>query len=405
MPTYTYQGMSASGKKVAGEISAEDTTTAFARVKALGVYPTDVKVAHQASTKQKPIVSISGGVKVSSSELTIFSRQLANLVKGGLPLMRTFSALTEHTENPRFRAVLERMQQEIKGGKSLHEALDMYPTIFPPLYVSMVKAGEASGQISPVLNWLAGYLEKEQAWRNQIRSALAYPILLVCMGILTVSGMILFIVPRFVSMFEEFGQALPLPTVILIGVSTFVGHWWWTVVLAGVVIGVGGRAYGRTPEGRLRYDQIKLKLPLFGKLNLKSAVSKFARTTATLLYGGVTLFDAMGIVRDVVGNEVLVRGADHVRDGLREGESFAGRMRASGAFPPLLTNMAAVGEEIGDLQGVLITISDAYDVEVEASLKSMVSLLEPVIIVLMGSMIAFIILAMLLPILTLNPTG
>ena len=405
MPTYTYQGMSASGKKVTGEISAEDRTIAFARVKALGVFPTDVKAAHLAANKQRVTVNISGGVRISSSELTIFSRQLANLVRGGLPLMRTFSALTEHTENPRFKVVLQRMQQEIKGGKSLNEALAMYPTIFPPLYVSMVKAGEASGQISSVLTWLAGYLEKEQAWRNQIRSALAYPILLVSIGILTVTGLMLFIVPRFVSMFAEFGQALPLPTVVLVALSGFVGRWWWIALLTISALVVGGRAYQRTPEGRLKFDQISLALPLFGKLNLKSSVSKFARTTATLLYGGVTLFDAMGIVRDVVGNEVLVRGADHVRDGLREGESFAARLKASGAFPPLLTNMAAVGEEIGDLQGVLITISDAYDVEVEATLKSLVSLLEPVIIVIIGSMIAFIILAMLLPVFTLNMSG
>ena len=174
-------------------------------------------------------------------------------------------------------------------------------------------------------------------------------------------------------------------------------------ILAAAVI--GAKAYGRTPNGRLKFDQFKLRMPLFGKLNRKSAVSKFALTTATLLQGGVTLFDSMEIARDVVGNEVLARGIDHVREGMREGQSFAARLKETGVFPPLLTHMAGVGEETSDLQGVLLTVANAYDVEVEATIKAVVSLLEPLIIILIGSGIAFIILAMLLPVFTLNMMG
>jgi len=405
MPNYTYTGLDKLGKKVAGQITADDGAIAIARVKALGVFPTDVKVAMEGTAAKKPVSVASLSRGIPSADLTIFSRQLANLVKGGLPLMRTFSALTEHTENPRFKAVLERMQQEIKGGKALWESLEAYPAIFPPLYVSMVKAGESSGQISSVLNWLADYLEKEQSRRNQIRGALAYPALLLGVGTLTIVGLMIFVVPRFITMFSDFNQALPLPTVILVGISGIFVHWWWALGLGIGGIYSGMKFYGRTPSGKLKFDQYRLHMPLFGKLNLKSSVSRFARTTATLLQGGVTLFDSMSIVREVVGNEVLARGTDQIQEGLREGESFAARLKQTGVFPPLLTHMVGVGEEIGDLQGVLLTVSDAYDVEVESSLKSLVSLLEPVIIVILGSVIAFVILAMLLPVFEINLMG
>lgn len=405
MPTFVYSGLDKMGKQASGQVSADDSHAALLRVKDLGVFPTDIKVARDnASIGAQSVVAKKGG-KIRSRDVTIFSRQLANLVKGGLPLMRTFSALTEHTESAGLKVVLERMQEEIRGGKALWEALAAYPEIFTPLYVSMVKAGEASGQLSTVLNWLAGYLEKEESQKNQVRSALAYPILLVTVGVLTITSLLVFIVPKFVSMFEEFGQALPTPTMILVGISGFMVHWWW-IVLATILGGAAAvNGYMRTDSGRLFFDVVKLRLPVFGRLNMKSAVSRFARTTATLLHGGVTLFDAMNIARDVVGNEVLGRGADFVRDGMREGQSFAVRLKESGVFPPLLVHMAAVGEETGDLQGVLTTVADTYDVEVEATLKSIISLLEPIIIVVIGGAVAFVILAMLLPVFQINMMG
>lgn len=373
----------------------------------MGLFPVDVKIgrdgqgsgqASQAATLDR--LKVGGGIK--GSDLTVFSRQLANLVSGGLPLMRTFAALTEHTENPRLRSVMQRMQQDVQSGKALWEALDAHPRIFPPLYVSMVKAGEASGQLSDVLQWLADYLERDQARRLQVKSALAYPTLLITVGMISVFLLVTFVVPRFVAIFEEFDQALPLPTVIMLGVSGFLTQWWWAIIGSVACVIIGAKEYARTPIGRRHTDGLKLRAPLFGKLVLKSAVSRFARTTATLLKGGVPLLDSMIVVREVVGNEVLARGADAVREGMREGESFAGRLRDTGVFPPLLTHMVGVGEETGDLQGTLLTVANSYDVEVDSSLKSLVSLLEPLIIITVGSTIAFIIMAMLLPVFQLN---
>jgi len=407
MPSFTYKGLDNGGRQTAGQMVAEDERSAVAQIKAMGLFPVDVRIARDGSdpSQSASIERYRVGGGINSSDLTVFSRQLANLVAGGLPLMRTFAALTEHTENPRLKVVMQRMQQDVQGGKALWEALSAHPKVFPPLYVSMVKAGEASGQLSDVLQWLADYQEKEQTRKMQIRSALAYPTLLITVGIISVFMLITFVVPRFVVIFEEFDQALPLPTVIMLAISGFLTTWWWAIIGAIIAVVAGFKAYARTFGGRIRVDGWRLRLPLFGKLSLKAAVSRFARTTATLLRGGVPLLDSMSVVREVVGNEVLARGADQVREGMREGESFAGRLRDTGVFPPLLTHMVGVGEETGDLQGTLLTVANSYDVEVDASLKSIVSLIEPLIIVVVGSTIAFIILAMLLPVFQLNLTS
>lgn len=411
MTNYAYRGLDKAGKPVAGETSADDERSALALLKDRGLFPTELRILGGAKPNSRQSAglpsggALSFGKGVGSADLAVFSRQLSNLVGGGLPLMRVFSALTEHSENPRLRAALTQMHREVQGGKALWEAMAEHPRIFPGIYVSMIKAGEASGQLSGSLQWLADYLEKEQARKLQIRSALAYPTLLVTVGSIAVFLLLTLVVPKFVTIFEEFDQALPLPTVLLLGFSSFVARWWWAVIVlfGGAILSM--RQYARTPRGRVRVDGWKLKIPLFGKLGMKSAVSRFARTTATLLQGGVSLFDSMSVVREVVGNEALARGTDQVREGMREGESFAGRLRDSGVFPPLLMHMVGVGEETGNLGDVLLTVANAYDVEVDASLKSIVSLLEPLIIVTVGGVVAFIILAMLLPVFQINLMG
>ena len=413
MPNYDYRGLDRSGKLVTGQIAEDDERAATVRIRGLGVFPTEIKPAGngQARAAKAPprVRTASGrtgfGGRVGAGDLTIFSRQLANLVGSGISLMRAFTALTEHTENQRLKAALLGMRHEVEGGKALWEALAANRGIFPPLYINMVKAGEAGGQLATVLEWLADYLEKEQARRIQIRSALAYPTLLVTVGSLAVFLLVTLVVPRFVSIFQEFEQALPVPTVVLLGISGFMAHWWWAILCSVGAVAFGFREYSRNPAGRLRLDLLKLRLPLLGKLAMKSAVSRFARTTATLLKGGVTLMDSLAVVREVLGNEVLALAVDRVREGMREGESFAGRLRETGVFPPLLTHMVGVGEETGDLQNVLLTVANSYDIEVDAALKSIVSLIEPVIIVTVGGVIAFIILAMLLPVFQINLLG
>ena len=392
-----------------GELVADDAHSAIAVLKSRAIFPTEVAPAGEAAKA----AAVSSGDNIfgmltgrsMASDVTILTRQLANLVGGGVPLMSAFAALTAHTENPRLRTVLDMMQQDVHGGKALYEALAPHTGIFPSLYVSMVKAGEASGQLSVVLNWLADYLEKEQSRKMQIRGAMAYPTLLVVAGAVAILLLVLLVVPKFSVMFVEFNQALPLPTVVLLAVAGFLGHWGWTLAVAAILITVGIKQYARTPAGRLKVDGWRLRVPLFGKLTLKSAMSRFAMTTATLLRGGVPLLDALAVVRDVLNNEVLAQATDGAREGMREGERFAERLKQSGVFPPFITHMIGIGEETGDLQSMLGTVASTYDIEVDTTLKSLVSLLEPLIIITVGGIMGFIILSMLLPIFQIDLLG
>lgn len=406
--TYAYRGLDHAGTQVQGELVAEDAQSAITALRARAIFPMAVTAVEDSAATAAPsgnnIFSALTGRNLTT-DVAIFTRQLANLVAGGVPLMAAFSALSAHTENPRLRVVLDRMQDDVHAGKTLWEALSVAPHVFPTLYVNMVKAGEASGQLASVLSWLADYLEQEQARRMQIRSALAYPMLLVGAGTLAVILLITMVVPKFATMFDEFNQALPLPTMILLGTSHFLGKWGWSLILAVLLVVLGFRRYAKTPSGRLRVDRWRLRVPLFGKLLLKSAMSRFARTTATLMQGGVPLLDTLAVVRDVLDNEVLAQATDQAREGMREGERFADRLQQTGVFPSFIAHMIGIGEETGDLRGMLNTVAGTYDIEVDATLKGLVSLLEPLIIITVGSIIGCIILSMLLPIFQINLLG
>jgi type II secretory pathway component PulF len=388
---------------VRGEIQADDLQNATALLKARAIFPTAVTPAKEKSATPARRRLFSGGNM--AADVSILTRQLANLIGGGVPMMSAFAALTGHTENERLRTVLEQMQDEVRGGKSLWEALGEHPDVFPTLYVNMVKAGEASGQLSSVLAWLADYQEKEQARRMQIRGALVYPLVLLSAGLLAIVILITVVVPKFTGMYSEFGQALPAPTVLLLAISGFLAHWGWAILVGVALLVAGVRRYEKTPSGTLRIDALRLRLPLLGKLTMKSAMSRFARTTTTLMQGGVPLLEALSVVRDVLGNEVLAQATDHAREGMREGERFGERLHATGQFPPLLTHMIGIGEETGDLRNMLNTVANTYDIEVDATLRALVSLLEPIIIVGIGSVMAFVIIAMLLPIFQIDMVG
>jgi type II secretory pathway component PulF len=405
--TFAYRGIDEIGKPVHGEITADDLKSATAVLKGRAIYPmtvTPTKTQAETTSAKRGLFP-SFMRRDMAADVAIFTRQLANLVAGGVPMMTSFSALSSHTENLRLQFILETMQNEVRGGKPLWEALTPHPEAFPPMYINMVRAGEASGQLSSVLNWLADYQEKEQTRRMQIRGALAYPLLLLVAGSLAIVMLIVLVVPKFAGMFADFGQKLPLPTLMLLSTASFCGHWGWAVVLGIVALVCAFRYYARTPRGRFRVDGLRLRIPMLGKLAVKSAMSRFAHTTATLMLGGVPLLEALGVVRDVMGNEVLAQATDHAREGMREGERFAERLRATGVFPPFLTHMIGIGEETGDLRNMLNTVAGTYDIEVDTTLKALVSVLEPIIIITIGGIIGFVIMSMLLPIFQLDVMG
>jgi general secretion pathway protein F len=340
--------------------------------------------------------------RVSFQDLTVMTRQLASLVGGGLTLMQSIDALIEHTENERLASALMQIREELRGGGTFAEALTKHPHLFSPLYVSIVRAGEVSGELPRVLNWLADYMEREQTRRTQIRSALAYPILLSIVMVIALSFLLIFLVPRYAALFAEMGQSLPLPTQILLAVSGFLVRWWWAIGLGIVAIVYAYRLVRRTPRGRWVTDAWKLRLPVFGRLHLKSAVGRMARALSVLLLGGVSVLEALAVVRDVVGNEVLAQALDEVRQRVREGERLADHLRRSGVFPPLLTRLAAVGEETGSLPQALTTVADTLDLEVDSSLKALVALLEPALILSLGIVVGFVVISLLMAVFQLN---
>lgn len=340
--------------------------------------------------------------RVSFQDLTIMTRQLASLVSGGLTLIQAIDALIEHTENERLAIALTQVREELRGGGTFAEALAKHPRLFSPLYVSIVRAGEVSGELPRVLNWLADYMEREQTRRTQIRSALAYPILLSVVMVGALSFLLIFLVPRYAALFAEMGQTLPLPTQILLAVSGFLVRWGWAVAFSIVAIAYAYRLVRRTPRGRLITDAWKLRLPVFGRLLLKSAVGRMARALSVLLLGGVSVLEALAVVRDVIGNEVLAQALDEVRQRVREGERLADHLRRSGIFPSLLTRLAAVGEETGSLPQALTTVADTLDLEVDSSLKSIVALLEPALILLLGIVVGFVVISLLMAVFQLN---
>lgn len=402
LPVYTYQAVDARGAEVSGTISADDEKSAIGQVRERGLHPMAVRPQTGGAQAAPEAVIRRRGRRVRPADLTLFTRQLANLVQGGLPMMRTLDALTENTDNARLHEVLIDVREQVSGGEPLHQALANHPTVFPRLYVSLVRAGESSGELGTVLGRLADFYEQDMERRAQIRSALMYPALLLTVGTVIVFCLVTFLIPRFQVLFEEFEQALPLPTRIVLGASHFLSRWWWALALGGFFIWLAHRQWLKTERGRFLWDRWRLTWPILGRLHHRSATARLARTLATLLHGGVSILDALEILEGVLDNAALSEALREVRVGVREGESLGQRTRQSRRFPALLAQMMLVGEETGDVEGALNTVADAFDVEVTTSLRGLVSLVEPVIILVMGGLVALVVFAMLLPIFQLN---
>jgi len=400
VPNFRYMALDTAGKRVSGSLEGDDERTILRRLKGMGYFPTEVNALDD---DEEGGVSVGGWFRrVSHSDLTTFSRQLADLVKAGLPIIRCFDALIEHTESAGLRMVLEKIREDIAGGKSVADALSEHPRVFPKVYASMVRAGEASGELPEILSRLASYLETERERRVTIRSMLAYPIFVVAVGSLGVSLLVTFIIPRFVEIYEEMDQILPAQTVLLINVSEFMRDYWWAI-LAGLIGSIVLlRLWSRTPAMQYVIDGLKLKNRLTGRLTQKYIVARFARTFATLLQGGVDVLTSLAVVRDGVGNEVVARALDDVQGRVREGEMVSTQLKEANVFPALVPHMVALGEETGNMHGVLSSLADMYDMEVEASTKAAIAIMGPAVIVALGAVVGFIISAMLRPIFELK---
>lgn len=404
MSVYEYVALDNKGRERKGFVDATGVSAARQQLREGGIYPVEIYPAREKKkTSFSAAMEISFLQKVSPKEVSMFTRQLSTLLGAGIPLVPSFSVLLAQTKNPLLQKILAQIRADLTEGKSLTTGLENYPNVFPPFYINMVKAGEASGTINLVLERLADFSENQQELMNKIRSSLAYPLIMLLVGSLVIFLLMTFVVPRITEIFSDMRQTLPLITVILIRTSAFLKSFWWLIILAAVV-GVFAFKYltAGTETGRRYWDAFCLKAPVWGAVNLKIAIARFTRTLATLLQSGVPLLAAMDIVRNVVNNVYIGEAITAVGKEVEEGQSLSGPLAASGMFPPMVTEMIAVGEQTGSLETMLNRIAASYETEVQSDIMVMTSLLEPVMILVMGLIVGFIVFSILLPIFEMN---
>ena len=405
MPVFEYKALDISGKRIKGIIDADSPKVARLKLKAGGIFPTeiseDTRLKTPLSSREVKLSKIFRRIK--AQEITTMTRQLSTLVGAGLPLLASLSALIDQVSNPLLKKIITQVREEVTKGSSLADAMGYHPRVFPSLYVNMVRAGETSGTLEAILFRLADFSENQIRLRNRIWAALIYPILMVFIGGGVVAFLLAFVIPTVSNIFTEMHQTLPLPTILLISVSNFMKDFWWIMILfAALFILVANRYIKKTESGGLLYDRLKLKIPLFGSLVVKTALSRFSRTLGILLKSGIPLLLSLDIVKSVVNNKILSEAIESTRENVREGESIASPLGRNKFFPPLVIHMISAGEKSGELEEMLLRVADAYDNEVETTVSALTSIIEPVLILFMGLVVGFIVLATLLPILEMN---
>jgi len=389
---------------VAGIIDAENERAGRLKLRRNGIYTTDITLEGS-----KKGFSVTGNLqsmpifqRVKISELAHLTRQMATLLGANIPLVDALGALQDQVENPLLKKSMSQIKEKVVGGQRLADAMKAFPKIYGDLYISMIQAGEASGALELVLQRLADFTESQAKLKSKITSALMYPVIMGLVGTALMLYLLVSVVPKIVSIFEDAKAILPLPTRILMAVSSFAQNYWYFLILIAVVGGFLFKRYINTEAGRLRLDRFSLKMPIFGELFRKVAVSRFSRTLATLLHSGVQLLPSLDIVKNVVGNKVLSQAIETTKLSVKEGESIAEPLRRSGEFPPMVLHMIAVGEKTGALESMLEKVADSYDGEIDTTVGTLTTLLEPLLILVMGGVVSFIVLSILLPILKMS---
>jgi general secretion pathway protein F len=404
MPVFEYKALSAAGKTLTGLREADSPRTLRGLLRREGVFLTEVlgeKSQRQAASRDVSVKRIFGS-RVSAQELAVATRQLAVLIHAGVPLVESLTALVDQVDHERLKRVLGEVKQKVNEGSTMADALAAHPRIFSTLYVNMIRAGEHSGALEIVLKRLAEFTESQSRLRSKIASTMVYPIAMICVGALVMGVLFTSVIPKITRILADSGAVLPWYTQVTVGISTFTANYWWAILAALAFAIWGFVRWKATPAGRARWDAMRLRAPIFGPVVRQIAVGRFARTLATLLSSGVPLLTALDIVKNVMGNVRLAEVIDQARDSIREGESIAAPLKRSGEFPPLVHHMVAVGERSGALEEMLANVADTYEAQVESAVSALTSLLEPLMIVGMGAVVAFIVFSVLMPILQIN---
>jgi type IV pilus assembly protein PilC len=393
--TFEYAVRDRRGKLVSGKLDAPNEAAVVQRLRGMGFAPVSLREANTGMNRE---LSLPFGQGVKLKDLAIMSRQFATMINSGLSLLRALSILADQTENKTLAKTLGEVRTAVETGQSLSAALAKHPRVFPPLVVNMVRAGEVGGFLDRVMLQIAENYEAEVKLRSKIKSAMTYPVVVFVIAILSVIGMLLFIVPIFANMFRDLGGALPLPTQILVNLSAALRFTAPALLVLVVVFGVVWRRVRHTEQVRNALDPLKLKLPVFGPLFQKVAISRFSRNFGTMLSSGVPILQSLEIVGETAGNVVLRRAAASVQESVRRGESLAGPLADHPVFPPMVVQMLAVGEDTGAIDDMLHKVSDFYDAEVEATTEALTSLIEPIMIAVLGAIVGGMIVALYMPI-------
>lgn len=403
MPVFQYEAMNSQGKAVKDEIEARNTDEAIAKIRAMNLFPTKVKEKAGKKTtgpgaKKKRSFAIGG---VSQAQLTTFTRQLSTLQDAGLPIVRSLRVLYEQMKPGLLKNVLQDIADDVESGNSLSEAMAKYPKVFDKLYINMIRAGEAGGVLDVILQRLAEFREKSARLKRRVKGAMIYPIAVLSIAMLIVSGIMIFIIPKFSKMFQEMDVELPGMTKALMAAGELFKTRWYLIPAVPFGIFVLFKIIGMTSMGRYALDWVKFKIPIFGTIVNKAAVSRFARTLGTLIASGVPILEALGIVRDTAGNAVLAKAIQNIHDSIREGETIADPLKAAKVTDDMVCNMVAVGEETGELDKMLLKVADVFDEEVDVAVEGLVSLIEPMMIVLLGGIGGFIVISLFMPLIKL----
>ncbi|HIE43228.1 MAG TPA: type II secretion system F family protein [Candidatus Omnitrophica bacterium] len=397
MPNFRYKARNIDGEAVKGVMEALSIENLEQRLASNNYYLIEAREIKGKGGEFLSLKVSSPFGKVGTRDVILFSRQLASMLHAGIPITGALEALKEQTEKPVFKSIIGNLKDDIERGKSFADALSKHPQAFSTLYIATIRVGEETGNLDAILIRLANFLEREADTKAKIRSALLYPALLIFVAGALITFLVTFVLPRFRIVFMESGVPLPLPTQMMFNFSEFVRRWWFLGIVLIISIFVGWKLAYRSEEGKFRLDKFKLKLPIFGILLRKVAISRFSHSLETLVGSGVDIIKSFQIIKETIGNEVLARVMDTVRENMERGGDVNTPLRKSGEFPPMVVHMIFVGEQTGTLADMLKEIADSYEKEVDYAIKNMIAVLEPALLVVMGCIVTFIALSLYMP--------
>jgi general secretion pathway protein F len=395
MPIFEYKGINQAGKTIRATVDADNMRNARSRLKKDGIFVVELRDKTKTKESVRKRSAYSGTVNVE--DRAMMTRQLATLLKANIPLVETLAAVADQVENTTLKEAVGDIKNMVNEGSSLHKGLAKYPKIFGNIYITMCEAGEASGTLDVILLRLAEFTESENELNAKVKSAMLYPVIMIVFVLLMLSVMFIFVIPKMQSIFESAELKLPWYTQVVIGLSGFLVNYWIVVLVVGFGSYFLFRNWKNSVSGSKTWDAMILKFPVVGKIARLVAVSRFTRTLATLLKGGVPMLNAMDIVKNVVGNQTLAAAIEDARNNIREGESVAGPLKRSEQFPPIVIHMINIGEKTGDLENMLTQVADSYDFQVKTQISGLTALLEPVMIIMMGLVIGIIVFSIMVP--------